>query len=107
MGKSDLEYQTFHDFSQGFYVAEEFKLYLQKQETKEFLVDIKDIKKVEERGLLGRFAFLEIKPGIRARKTLSGGLEFKVDIGSGMPFEIFTFKKEEYEILKNYAALEK
>jgi len=106
MGESDLEYQAFHNFSQGFYIAEEFKLYLQKQETKEFTVDITDIKKVGERGLLGRFAFLEIKQGIRARQTLSGGLEFRVDPGSGMPFEIFTFKKEEYKTLKNYIKLE-
>lgn len=104
-------------FSEGMYVEKGSTLYLSKSKTKEEItpetmpgllsVNIKEIKKVEERSLLTRFMFLEIKPGVGARQTLSGGLEFKVDLGPGKSFEIFNLSKGEYKTLKNYTVLEK
>lgn len=105
-------------FSESFYDEKEFTLYLDKSKTKEnptettrnlknlYSVPIKEINKIEERSLLTRFMFLQIKPGIRARQTLSGGLELKVNPGEGKPFELFNLSKEEYKTLKNYTALQ-
>ncbi|MFH1331668.1 MAG: hypothetical protein ABIH63_00080 [archaeon] len=96
-------------FSEGMYVEENSTLYLGKQiETKShpYFVHINKIKKVEQRSFPLKFVFLDIKPGIGARQTLRGGLEFKVDMGSGKSFELFDISKEEYKILKNYTALQ-
>ncbi|MFH1211116.1 MAG: hypothetical protein V1645_04350 [archaeon] len=104
-------------FSEGMYVEKESTLYLSKSKTKEeitpenkprlFSIHINEIAKVEKRNWFGKIAFLEIKKGIRARQTLGGGLEFKVDPGPGLTFELFNLSKEEYKILKNYTALQK
>ncbi|MEM4244630.1 MAG: hypothetical protein QW404_00620 [Candidatus Nanoarchaeia archaeon] len=113
----DPSFYGAHIFSEGIYVEKESTLYLSKSKTKDkttpetkpklFSVNIEEIKKVEKRSFLTRFMFLDIKKGIGARQTLSGGLEFKVDMGVGKPFEIFTLSKEEYKTLKNYTTLKK
>ncbi len=110
MGGWDPGGYATHIFSEGMYVEKNSTLYLGSQkEAKKGLphsVSIKDIQKVEKRSFSLRFIFLEIKEGIRARQTLSGGLEFKVDSGPGITFELFNLSKEEYKIIKNYTALQ-
>lgn len=98
-------------FSEGMYVEKESTLYLgSRKEAKKgppHSVNIKDMQKMEKRSLPLRLIFLEIKEGIRARQTLLGGLEFKVDPGPGKGFEIYTLSKKEYQILKNYTTIHK
>jgi len=94
-------------FSEGMYVEENSTLYLGKQiepKSHPYFAHIDEIKKIEQRRFPLKFLFLDIKPGIGARQTLSGGLEFKVDMGPGKSFELFNLSKEEYKTLKNYTA---
>ncbi len=100
-----------YNFSQANYAENLQTLYLGKPEKDSelvkairdypFPVHLEEIKKIEKRSRPLKYLLLEIKPGIRARKTLSGGLEFKVDLGPGRSFEIFRLSEEEHQKIKN------